>query len=178
MSEYVTKMQQFKVDAVNALKDDFQNVKDFIFTDYRGLTVEQITELRGKLREHNAIFKVVKNRYAKIALEQMEKPGVGQQLMGPTAVALTLDESGPVAKVLVEFAGGHSLEIKGGIIDNEVFDAVQVKAFSKLPTRLELISRLMATIKAPVQNMVYILNAVPEKLVRTLKAVADQKEGK
>jgi len=75
---------------------------------------------------------------------------------------------------LVDFADGV-LVIKGGIIDGNIFNADQVVEFSKLPTKPELIAKLMATMNAPLQNMVYILNAVPQKLVRTLQAVADKK---
>lgn len=170
-----TKVQQYKIDAVNALKEEFGDVRDFIFTDYRGLTVEQITELRNKLREKNATYKVVKNRFAKLALEQMEMPAVGDNLVGPTAVAYSEDETGPVAKVLFDLAKDMPVGIKGGLVDGNVFDSEEVKAFSKLPTRLELIAKLMGTMNAPIQTFVSTLNAVPETFARTLQAVADKK---
>ncbi|MCK5155126.1 MAG: 50S ribosomal protein L10 [Spirochaetales bacterium] len=176
MAKYETKLQDGKLNAVKALVDEFKDVKDFIFTDYRGLTVEQITDLRNKLRDNKAVYKVVKNRFAKIALKQLDKPEVQECLVGPTAVALPMGESGPVAKILIEFAKNAPLEIKGGILDGNLFTTEQVVAFSKLPGRLELISQLMSTMKAPVQNVVYLLNAVPTKLVRTLQAVADSKK--
>lgn len=68
------------------------------------------------------------------------------------------------------------IQIKGGIIDGNVFDSKQLEDYSKLPTKAELIAKLMGTMKAPVQNVVYVLNAVPEKLVRTLQALADKKK--
>ncbi|WP_020612055.1 50S ribosomal protein L10 [Sediminispirochaeta bajacaliforniensis] len=176
MAEYQTKIQDYKVEAVDSLKSEFEGVQDYIFTNYRGLTVAQITELRDKLRKENALFKVVKNRFAKIALRDMEQPAVDEHLTGPTAVALAKGESGPVAKILFEIAKELPLEVKGGIINGNVFDAGQVEAFSKLPTRHELIAMLMGTMRAPVQNVVYVLNAVPTKLVRTLQAVADKKQ--
>jgi len=175
MAEYQVKIQDHKVKAIDEVRGDLEKVNDIIFTDYRGLTVEKITELRGKLRVKDAVFKVVKNRFTKIALQQLDRPDVGANLVGPTAVALVSDEAGPVAKELVDFAKDGTLVIKGGIIDGNVFDADQIVEFSKLPTRLELISKLMATINAPLQNVVYVLNAVPQKLVRTLQAVADKK---
>ncbi len=178
MSDYVVKVQKNKSDAVDALKNDFKDVKDFIFADYRGLTVAQITELRNELREQNAVFKVIKNRYAKIAFKDMNYPAVDEHLTGPTAVAMAMDESGPVAKLLVSFAKNNSLELKGAIIDGGVFDASQVVQYSALPTKKELLSKLMLTMRAPIQNVVYILNGVPQKLVRTLLAVKEQKEAK
>lgn len=170
-----TKVQQYKVDAVKALVEEFGEVKDFIFTDYRGLSVAQITNLRLKLREKNATYKVVKNRFAKLALEQMNLPVVGDNLVGPTAVAYGKDELGPVAKALFELSKEMPVEVKGGLVDGNVFDAAQIEAFSKLPTRLELIAKLMGTMNAPVQTFVSTLNAIPEKFVRTLQAVADSK---
>ncbi len=176
MAEYQVKIQQTKVVAIDALKDEFKDVKDFIFTDFRGLTVEQITDLRNKLREQDATYRVVKNRFAKIALKDLERPVADEYLTGPTAVALPNGESGPVAKILVEFSKNAPVTIKGGILDNNLFNAQQVVAFSRLPTRNELLASLMSTMRAPVQNIVYLLNAVPTKLVRTLQAVADKKE--
>ncbi len=175
MSDYQVKIQDHKVKAVESIKGDFSHVKDFIFTDYRGLTVAQITELRNELRKENAIYKVIKNRFAKIALKELGQPAVDEHLTGPTAVALSTEEAGPVAKALVAFSKNGVLKIKGGIVDGTVFDAEQMIAFSKLPTKAELIAKLMGTMKAPVQNMVYILHGVPQKLVRTLQAVADKK---
>ena len=175
MSDYTVKIQPEKAEAINALKADFEGVENFIFTDYRGLTVEQITELRNKLREAGATYKVVKNRFAKIALKELDKPEVGDMLVGPTAVVISGEEAGPAAKELFAFAKDAPVEIKGGIIAGDVYDDKQVEAYSKLPTKLELIAKLMGTMNAPVQNMVYILNGVPEKFVRTLKAYADSK---
>ena len=169
------KIQQHKIDSVNSLKEEFTDVNDFIFTDYRGLTVEQITELRGKLREKNGVLKVVKNRFAKLALGELNQPDVGVNLVGPTAVAYTTDESGPVAKILFEYAKNSPVEVKGGIIAGDVFDASQLEAYSKLPTRLELIAKLMGTMNAPVQKLVSTMSSVPGTFVRTLQAVADSK---
>jgi large subunit ribosomal protein L10 len=174
MAEYHIKIQDHKVRAIDEVKGNLENIKDIIFTDYRGLTVEKITELRSKLRAQEAVYKVVKNRFTKIALKQLNRPDVGDQLIGPTAVALVSNEAGPVAKELVDFAKNGVLVIKGGIIDGNVFDAAQIVEFSKLPTKPELIAKLMSTMNAPLQNMVYILNAVPQKLVRTLQAIADK----
>jgi large subunit ribosomal protein L10 len=177
MSDYQTRITEEKKGFVKNLEDLFEESKDYIFTDYRGLTVAQISHLRTKLREENATFRVVKNRYAKIALKNLEMPQVDDMLIGPTAVALPKDESGSVAKVLVEFGKDAPVEIKGGIIDGKVFDAKQMEAYSKLPTRDELIAKLMGTINAPLQHLAYAINGIPSKLVRTLKAVADKKGG-
>ena len=172
------KIQQGKIDAVNALKAQFAGVDSFFFTDYRGLTVEQVTDLRVKLREQNAEYHVIKNNLAKIAMKDLGKEGVEELLVGPTAVALAHDEAGPVAKTLLDFGKDAPVAMKGGYLEGVVFDEPGVLAFSKLPTRVELIARVMATMNAPVQNVALVLNGVTTKLVRTLAAVAEQKESK
>jgi len=176
MTEKTTKLQQVKIDAVADLKKAFGDAKDFIFTDYRGLTVEQISELRKRLRNEKAVYKVVKNRFAKIALKELKHPDVSKHLVGPTAVAMTVGDSGAVAKILLEYSKESPMKLKGGLIEGPVFDGAQVEAFSRLPSRRELIAKLLGTMKAPIQNSVCILNAIPSKLVRTLAAVAEKKE--
>ncbi|MCL2791762.1 MAG: 50S ribosomal protein L10 [Spirochaetaceae bacterium] len=178
MAEHVTKVQPAKVEAVSEIKTKIENVKDFVVTDYRGLTVEQITNLRRKLRELNTEYKVVKNRYAKIAFNNEGVAGLDNFLVGPSAIAMLRGEASPVVKALFDFSKEAPVQVKGGIIDGNVFDMQQLEAFSKLPTKLELISSLMGTMKAPIQNLVFVINAPLQKLVRTIQAVADQKEGK
>ena len=168
-------VQQYKIDAVKVLKERFEKSNDFIFTDYRGLTVEQITLLRNKLREQQAEYKVIKNRFAKIAFKELDHQGLDDFLIGPTAVALPEDESGPIAKTLVEMAKDMPLDMKGALIGGNIFDKDQIVAFSKLPSKAELYAILMGTMNAPLQNLVYGMTGVITKFVRTLQAVADQK---
>ncbi|TVR89146.1 MAG: 50S ribosomal protein L10 [Spirochaetaceae bacterium] len=175
-AEYVTKINQEKVDSVDYVKSRFADSPDLVFTDYRGLTVGQITDLRGRLREKGADYRVMKNKRVRIALQQLELPDASEYLVGPTAVAISRTESGPVVKELIALGKDMPLALKGAIIDGRIFTAAQVAEFSKLPTRDELLSKLMGTMKAPVQNLAIVLNAVPQKLVRTLAAVAEQKQ--
>jgi large subunit ribosomal protein L10 len=170
-----SKVQPSKIEAVAALKEQFGDVTDFFFADYRGLTVEQITELRGNLRKLGAEFHVVKNNYAKIAFKQLEKEGLDGFLAGPTAIAIVKDEAGPVAKALLDFSDEAPVEVKGGLVDGNIFDVEQVEQFSKLPTKLELIQMLMGTMQAPARNLACALNDVTTKLVRTLDAVREKK---
>lgn len=168
-------VQQKNLDAVDDLKRQLEQYNDIIFADYRGLSVGQITDLRNRLREQQAVFKVIKNRFAKIALVQMEKADTSAFLTGPTAFALTAEDSAAVAKTLFDFARESTLHVKGGLIEGGVFSGEQVEAYSRLPGRQQLIGLLMGTMQAPLQNLVYSLNGVTQKLVRTLQAVADQK---
>lgn len=176
MTGYTTKVNDKKIAAVDEIKEMIASANDYIFTDYRGLTVAQITALRAKLREKDAEYRVVKNNYAKIAFEQLEKPDVAEYFVGPTAVALARDDATTVLKTLIDFAKESSVEIKGALVGDTVFDAAQTDALSKLPSREALIAQLMSVMQAPLQNFVYALNAIPTQLVRVMQAVADKKQ--
>jgi len=172
------KIQQSKLNAVKALKEQFEKSNGYFFADYRGLTVAKITELRQELAKNGGEIHIIKNNYAKIAFQQLDMEGLDEVLKGPTAVALVSDEAGPVAKALVEFAKSkeNPMEIKGGYIEGGFYDTDQVESFSKLPTKIELIQMLMGTMQAPIQNFVLAANGVASKLVRTLAAVGESKE--
>jgi large subunit ribosomal protein L10 len=170
------KIQDAKVASINELKDSFGSAKDFIFADYRGLTVEQITALRRRLRAKEAKFSVVKNNFARIAFEQLSAPDVGSYLTGPTAVAISPKDANEVAKLLFEFSKeAPALKVKGALVGTAVYDSAQTEAFSKLPGKLELIAMLMSVMKGPVRNLVGAVNDINARLVRTVKAVGDQK---
>jgi large subunit ribosomal protein L10 len=178
MAIVAKKIQDIKVASIAETKESFSVARDFIFADYRGLTVEQITALRRQLRAKEAKFKVVKNNFARIAFEQLSAPDVANYLLGPTAIAISPKDSNEVARILFDFAKeAPALKVKGGLVGDTVYDAQQVEAFSKLPGRLELISMLMSVMNGPVRNLAAALNDVNARLVRTIKAVGDKKAG-
>ena len=164
MENYQTRITPAKEDAVKALKEEFEGYNGYIFTDYRGMTVAQLTELRTQLRKNDAQYRVIKNRFAKIAMKDLGKGGAEEQMVGPTAVALAKgDESNVVAKALFEaIKNGAPMQVKGALIDGELMSAEEVEALSKLPTKLALIASLMGTMKAPVQKLAATLLAYVE----------------
>jgi len=177
MAIVAKKIQDAKVASINEAKEAFSASQDFIFTDYRGLTVEQITSLRKLLRGKGADYKVVKNNFARLAFQQLSAPEeVSAYLKGPTAIAIAPKDANEVAKVLFDFTKEASvLKVKGGLLGKDVYAAAQVEAFSKLPSRLELISMLMSVMNGPARNLAAALNDIPSRLVRTVKAIADKK---
>jgi large subunit ribosomal protein L10 len=176
MSIVAKKIQDYKAQAIGELKDSFQAAGDFVFADYRGMTVEQITTLRRQLRAKEAKFNVVKNNFARIAFEKMNAPDSSAYLIGPTAIALCPKDPNEVAKMLIEFSKEvPALKVKGGLVGNTLYDEKQIEAFSKLPGRLELISMLMSVMNGPARNLAAALNDIPSRLVRTVKAIADKK---
>jgi large subunit ribosomal protein L10 len=170
------KLQDSKVAAVGAEKDRINAAGDFIFTDYRGITVEQISSLRKQLREKKATYHIVKNNFAKIAFNELGYADANAMFAGPTAVAYSKGNPNEIAKVILDFAKEvPAIKVKGGLVGKGFYDPAQIAALSKLPGRDQLIAMLMSTMLAPLQNFVFALNAIPVKLVRTVKAVADQK---
>ncbi|MDR1256350.1 MAG: 50S ribosomal protein L10 [Spirochaetaceae bacterium] len=174
------KIQDYKVKAIAEIKSVFQSEdgasKDFIFTEYRGLTVFQITALRKQLRAKNAVYKVVKNNFARLAFEELSAPDVSAYMVGPTAIAVAPNDSNEVARILFDFVKeAPALTVKGGLVSGDVYNAKQIEAFSKLPGKLELISMLMSVMNGPARNLAAALNDIPSRLARTLKAIADKK---
>jgi len=153
-----------KTEAIESIKNDVKASSAFIFTEYRGLKVEQITELRKKLRENACTYKVVRNNFARIAFEDADIKDVDSWLTGPTALAMIEEDANLAAKTLFEYAkDAPALVIKGAVVDGEIYDAKQIEAFSKLPGKKDLIAMFMSTV-----------NATTSKFVRTLQAIVDK----
>jgi len=178
MAIVAKKIQNKKVEAIAELKKTLESANDFIFTDYRGLTVEQISNLRKLLHAKEVHYKVVKNNFAQIAFQQLSAPDVSGYLTGPTAVAISPRDANEVAKILFDFSKeAPALKVKGALVSDTVYNASQTEAFSKLPGRLELISMLMSVMNGPARNLAAALNDIPARLVRTIKAIGEKKAG-
>lgn len=169
--------QKYKIDKINELTEVFNNSKSYIFTDFRGLTVESITELRRKLRNVNARYIVIKNNYIKILAKNKGIGDLKENVIGPTAVVFVQqDEFSEVAKEIINFSKNFSLRVKGAWLDNILLTAEQVDVYSKLPGKSQLIAMLMSVMNAPVQKFVYACNDVIVRFVRVVNAIAEKKE--
>ena len=158
------KIQPAKAEAIENAKKVLGEYNDFIFADYRGLTVEQITTLRDKLREKNAVLEVMKNNFARIAFEDMKVENVADYLKGPTVIAMAKEDANEVAKVLFDFAkDAPTLTVKGAYVEKEVYDAAKIEAFSKVPGKKQLIAMLMSAMNGPVQKLAATLQAYVDK---------------
>lgn len=161
-----------KTDAVAQLNAVFNEVGVVVVTRNLGLTVAQSTELRSKMREAGASYKVAKNRLAKLALKDTEYVGLEQYLSGPTALAWSQD---PVAaaKAAVEFAkANEKLEIVGGSMGAQVLDEAGVRALAALPSLDELRGKLVGLVNAPATKVAQVVNAPAAKLARVFGAYA------
>lgn len=170
-----TKVIQKKSDVVEELTRDLSGSQLAVLTDYRGLTVSEISDLRRKLREVGVEFHVTKNTLARFAAE---KAGVGQVaslLVGPTAIAFASDDVTRAAKVLSEYAKTSKVfAIKGGLLSGKLINADDIGALADLPPREVLVARLLGMVQSPMVGLVGVLNGPMRNLAYVLKARADQ----
>ena len=169
MKEYGMDRSQ-KADAVAQLNDVFKEVGVVVVTRNLGMTVDQSTELRSKMREAGASYKVAKNRLAKLALKDTDYTGLEDFLSGPTALAWSSD---PVAaaKAAVDFAKSNDkLEIVGGSMGTQVLDEAGVKALASMPSLDELRGKIVGLVNAPATKVAQVVNAPANKLARVFGA--------
>lgn len=149
---------------VQSIKEKIEKSQAVIFVDYRGLTVEEDTELRRKFREANVEYRVLKNTLTEIAAKEAGYTGIEEYLAGPTSFAFGYDDPTAPARILNDFAkASKKLEFKGGIVQGKVFDADKVKALAAIPPKNVLIAQLLGSIKSPLSKFAYVVNAVKEK---------------
>lgn len=142
----------------------FEAAASVVIVDYRGLTVEEVTNLRKQLREANVEMKVIKNSILSRAAKQVGLEGLDEVFTGPTAVAFSNEDVVAPAKIIDEFSkDAKALEIKGGIIEGKVASIEEITALAKLPNREGLLSMLLSVLQAPVRNVAYAVKAVAEK---------------
>ena len=167
------KKQQIMADYV----DRMSNSGAMILTDYRGLSVARITDLRRRLREVDGTFQVVKNTLFLRALDEVGVSLPGDDLEGPLAIGYCMGEVPPVAKILVDFAGeSDSLEIKGAMLGTSFLDAKGVKGLGDLPPREVLLAQLVGSVQGPMSSIVSTIAAPMRELVQVLQARAEQEQ--
>ena len=165
-----------KKTVVAEVSAEVANAQSIIVAEYRGLGVVDLTALRANARKSGVYLRVVKNTLVRRAIAGTPFEGLSAQLVGPLIYGISKD---PVAaaKLLNDFAKGNDkLTIKIGAMPNYVMDAAGVKALATMPSREELLSKLLGTMQAPITQFVRTLNEVPTKFVRGLAAVRDAKE--
>jgi large subunit ribosomal protein L10 len=161
---------------VSEVAAKLQGAQSLIVAEYRGLNVERVTQLRSKARKSGVWLRVLKNTLARRAVKGTPFEKLSEQMVGPLMYGISQD---PIAgaKVLSEFAKENELfVIKAGAMPNAMMSAQDIKALSQLPSREELLAKLLGTMQAPVTKLVRTMNEVPSKFVRTLAAYRDSKE--
>jgi large subunit ribosomal protein L10 len=164
-----------KTESVEELKKRFAGVQTAVLTEYRGLTVRQLSDLRKQLKGAAADYKVVKNRLARIAVKGSPLDGLGKHLTGPTGVAYTLKDPVPVAKALQAFVKNNpALTIKVGMVEGKVLEPAALKSLADLPSRDALRAQIVGALQGPMGQLVTLLTAPQGELVRILEARSKQ----
>jgi large subunit ribosomal protein L10 len=168
-----------KATAVAEIAEQIKESGAVFAVDYRGITVAQVAELRGKLRETDATFRVVKNTLTERAADQADAEALKSLLEGPTALTFIRGDAAAAAKVIADFqksTGGELLPFKGGIMDGAAFDAAQITAISKLPSRQVLYGQLVGMVASPITGLARSLNGLVSGLAIALGGVLEKKE--
>jgi large subunit ribosomal protein L10 len=148
-----------------------------VVADYRGLTVEEMTEFRNQARAQGVYLRVVRNTLLKRAIKGSEYECLSEVLTGPTILALSQQDPGSAARVVKDFAKNHQrLEVKALAIGGKLLAASDIDVLAKLPTLDEARAQLMSVMQAPIAKLASTMNEVPTKLVRLIAAVKEQKE--
>ena len=161
-----------KAEQVELLTEKLKKAKVAVLTDYRGLTVSQLQELRGKLRTGEVEYRVVKNTLTRHAADVAGVSALKSELEGPVAIAFGYDDLSTPAKLLNEFVRTTrlKLDIKGGLVEGRVFSPDQVKQLADLPSREALIAQLLGTLQSPVGQLVGIMQTPLQQLLGVLNA--------
>ena len=167
-----------KVQVVKDLKEKIEKSVATVVTDYKGMSVAEISALRKKLRESNVEYLVVKNTMFKRALKDAGLADLAEHVEGPVAVAFAGADPVSPAKILTEsFEDIEKPKLKVGVIENKIADQKLLAHLAKLSSREQLIAKVVGGIKSPLQGLVMVLSGVPRKFVYVLDAIKKQKEG-
>ena len=166
-----------KKELVEELHEKFLASKIVVLTEYKGLNVVRLNDLRRKLKAAGVTYKVVKNTLLIRAAEDTDVVGLKEYFTGPSAVALGFDDPVSPAKILIEFAKDNDkLKIRAGAMGGKVLDPEAIKSLSALPSREVLLGQLLSVMNAVPTSFVRALHNAPQRLLYALQAIKDQKE--
>ncbi len=168
--------QEARKELAQVIKQKFQDAKSVVFVKSSGLTVAEDTELRNEFRKSNVEYRVYKNTLIKYALHDLGITEFDEDLNGPTSVAFGSDETG-ASKIVVDAAKKYNdkLTVKSGYVDGNKVDENGVKTLAAMPSKEELIAKMLGSLQAPISNFVGVLSAMPRGLVVALNAIAEKK---
>ena len=155
---------EIKQPIVEEISAGIKDAQSVVLVDYRGLTVEEDTELRKQLRAAGVVYKVYKNTMMNFAFKGTDFEGLAPYLNGPSAMAYSTEDATAPARVIAEFAKkAKALEIKAGVVEGNVYDAKGMEAIASIPSRDVLISRLLGSMQSPMANFARVINQIAEK---------------
>ena len=166
-----------KEQVVAELNQRIRESQAVLVTDFKGIPMEQLSDLRAKLRAVGCDYQVAKNTLVKLASKDTPMEQLSDMMVGNNALALTTGDPAALAKALSDFAKGNDkFVIKGGTLGDKILNPAQIKALASLPSREVMLGTFLGTLNAVPTNFVRVLAAVPQKLVYCLAAIRDQKE--
>ena len=155
---------EIKAPIIEEISGYVSQAKSAVLVDYCGLTVEQDTKLRKKLREAGVVYKVYKNTYMKRAFEVTAYAELNKNLDGPSAIAFGIEDETAPARVLAEIMKeAPALEFKAGVVDGTYYDAKGIEVIASIPSRDTLISKLLGSLQSPITNLARVLKQIAEK---------------
>ena len=155
---------ELKQPIVQEISENIKDAQSVVVVDYRGLTVAEDTQLRKALREAGVSYKVYKNTLVNRAIAGTEFKSLKESLEGPSAFAISKDDATAPARILAKFAKtAPALEIKAGVVEGPFYDANGMKAIANVPSREELLSKLLGSLQSPITNLARVLNQIAEK---------------
>lgn len=167
----------YKNEKIQEIKKSIENAKVAIVTDYRGYTVSEITDLRRQLQKESADYTVVKNTLAKIAIKGTPFESLESYLQGPNAVAFGFGDQVAPAKVITQFIKkAKKGQIIGGVIDGKPLTPKEVQQLAELPSKEELIAKILGSLNSPASGLVMAMSGVARSLVIAMEEVRKQKE--
>lgn len=154
---------ELKKPIVDEIAANIADAQSVVIVDYCGLTVEEDTRLRKELRENDIIYKVYKNTMMNFAFKGTDCESLSQHLEGPNAIAISKTDATAPARVLAKFAkDAKALEIKAGIVEGTYYDAAGMEAISKIPSREELLGKLLGSIQSPIANFARVISQIAD----------------
>ena len=166
----------FKSEKIDALKSKLEKAKVAVVTEYKGYSVEEITNLRRNLQKEGGDYTVTKNTLAKIAIKGTEFEALADLCKGPVAIAFGFEDQVSPAKIVSKFIKDSKKgEILGAVLDGKVLSVEETKALANLPSKEELYAKMLGSINSPASGIVGSINAVMASLTRAVAAVRDQK---
>ena len=170
------KILEVKKQQVRDMAAKLNEAGSIVLADYRGLTVEEDTELRSKMRKEGVEYKVIKNNIIKHAIQGTELESLMEFLIGPTSMAISKDEVAP-AKIMFKFAKSlEAFELKAGVVNGKVVDIAGIEQLAKLPSKEELIAKMLGSMSSPITGFVTVLSANIKGLAVALNAIIEKKQ--
>ena len=170
------KVLEEKKQVVDEIKEKLENSQSVVLVDYRGLKVDEVTELRRNYTEAGVDYKVYKNTMMRFAFKDSGLEEFNEFLKGPSAVAFGYDDPVQVAKITADFAkNNEKLEIKAGIVDGKIIDVNGVNSLAELPPREVLIAQVLGGLNSPIQGFANVLQGTIRSLAIVLNAIAEEK---